>query len=81
MVIYAKHDDKYYRLTVSVEWAEKNDNGALISCGLTVGTDIKESQLKNLISRGKAIQVTEDEYNHSGCQSRCVKRGDDICQW
>jgi hypothetical protein len=93
MVIYARHGEKYYRLMVSRQWAVKHDNGALISCGLTVGANssCRESQgmgpylteraLAGLIRQGKAEEVTQEKYNHSGCHSGCILRGDAACRW
>ncbi len=81
ITIYAHYGEKYYRLTVSRSWAEKNDNGALISCGLTVPGDIRETQLQALIRQGKAIEVSQEAWNHSGCQSECILRGNATCRW
>lgn len=80
MKVYAKHGNKYYCLTVSLKWCKANDNGALVSCGLIVGTDLKETQLKYLINRGQAVEVGEEEYEHSACRSSCVKRGGSSCR-
>jgi len=57
------------------------DNGRLISCGLTLGEDLKESTLKTWIRKGIASPVDPEKANHSGCQSRCILRGDSLCQW
>lgn len=81
MKIYAKHGSKAYLLTVSQDWARKNDNGALASCGLTVPDDISLGQLNRLISLGKAQEVSVERFNHAGCLSSCQLRGDSICRW
>ena len=58
------------------------DNGALISCGLTVGRDgFTRRMMDELIRLGVAQPISKEAYNHSGCQSRCTLRGDDKCQW
>lgn len=81
MRVYCRHGEKFYRLTVSQRWAEQHDNGALVSCGLEVGKDLTERSLKALVQRGQAVEVTKDEWNHSGCQSSCVLRGAQKCSW
>lgn len=81
MRVYATDGEKFYRLDVSVAWADKHDNGAIISCGLRVGEDFSVSQLHSLMTHGKAREVSESEYDHSGCQSSCVMRGDKKCRW
>ncbi len=81
VTIYARRDNQYYRLTVSRRWAEANDNGALISCGLTVCRDITEGQLRALIRRKQAVEVSEAQWRHGGCQSQCILRGDATCRW
>jgi hypothetical protein len=79
--IYAKAGNKRYKLTVSSQWAIKNDNGCLVSIGLEVGKDLKQTQLDALIRQGKAKEVTEQDFNHSGCQSSCILRGHAKCGW
>lgn len=87
MQIYIRHrvDDKdvfYYRAEVSQRWAVEHDNGAIFSCGLTVGEDgLELSSLQALIRQGKAVEVSYDEWNHSGCQSSCIRRGAKECRW
>jgi hypothetical protein len=79
--IYVRHGPKHYRLSVSQQWCKQYDNGALRSCGLSVPEDLKESQLKALLRSGKAVEVSQEQWQHSSCQSRCILRGDAICQW
>ena len=77
--VYA-HDtehDKYYKLLVSWQWMRRNDNGALISCGLDIPRDISRRQLAAV----QHVEVSRDEWNHSGCLSRCILRGDSDCKW
>ena len=73
---------KFYKMAVTPRWAEGHDNGALISCGLTIGRDGFTRRMFELAQyRFSHLEVTQDEYNHSGCQSSCVRRGDAICRW
>lgn len=82
MRIYIKDGNKYYRANVSPGWAQTHDNGALVSCGLTVGRDgFTARMLAGLIRRRRAIEVTESEWQHSGCQSSCILRGAERCTW
>ena len=83
MTIYARDNDSqlHYKLTVTPEWARKHDNGALVSCGLTIPDDLSVRSLAVLMRMGKAVIVPKAEWDHSGCQSRCIQRGDDKCQW
>ena len=82
MRIYIKNGAKYYRAEVTPAWARKHDNGALISCGLTVGENgITARMVDRMVTRGDAREVTHDEWNHSGCQSSCVQRGAASCRW
>ena len=80
MRVYAKSGDKYYKLTVSHSWCAKNNNYAMVSCGLEVGVDLKQSQLGALLRQGKAVEVSKDEWLHSGCLSSCIRRGDKECR-
>lgn len=79
MIVYAFNDmDRTaYRCNLSLAQARKYDNGHLISIGLEIGKDITPKQLQ----RFHRVEVSWDDWKHSGCQSRCVRRGDDICQW
>lgn len=72
---------KYYRATVSLTFARRHDNGALISCGLTVPDDLSKRSLQALIARKQATEITYEQWNHSGCQSSCVLRGAKECRW
>ena len=83
--VYAEHahknERKFYRLTVTPEWCARHDNGALISCGLTIPDDMSVRSLQALIRRGRAVQVTQTEWKHSSCLSSCTERGDSSCRW
>lgn len=70
-----------WKLNVSPEWAQRHDNGRLISCGLEVPADLSERSLASLARRGRATEITADEANHGGCQSSCIRRGSDRCSW
>jgi hypothetical protein len=81
MRITIRDGEKFYRAIVSPQWAARNDNGALVSCGLSVPESLRPAQLRALIARKQAQEITREDWNHSGCQSRCVRRGDPTCQW
>lgn len=79
---------KFYRATVTPTWANRHDNGALISCGLTIdeasysGTVwLTRRAFARLQARGAVTEVTQDQWNHSGCQSSCIRRGAAECRW
>jgi hypothetical protein len=56
-------------------------NGSLFSSWLTVGRDgFTRGMMDSLLRLGKAIPVSEAEWQHSGCQSACIRRGDPICR-
>lgn len=80
MNITIRHGDTYYRASVSLAWARRHDNGALVSCGLTVGENLSLQAFRRLRPAQLTV-ITKEQYNHSGCQSRCKLRGDTICQW
>lgn len=81
VTVYVKHPSagKYYRATIPVSVARRVDNGVMVSCGLTVGVD--KVPLDDWIWKGWAVEVSKDEWNHSGCQSECVLRGGKSCRW
>lgn len=80
--IYVRDQQKYYRLVVTPQWAGRHDNGALISCGLTVGQDgFTRRMLDSAKRRFSWTEVTHEQWNHSGCQSSCILRGDTTCRW
>lgn len=83
MIIWCRNKEKnlFWKLHVMSRWAARHDNGALVSCGLTVGQDVSQRSIDTLVKQGRATPVTEEQWKHSGCQSRCVLRGDDKCQW
>lgn len=70
----------HYRYDASVRWAHEHDNGALISCGLVVGERLNGRVVLSAVPRG-AVEVSHDEWNHSGCRSGCVLRGARECRW
>jgi len=80
---------KFYIASVTPQWARRHDNGALVSCGLTVGEKssstgksyLSESDLEHLQEEGRLKEIDHDEWNHSGCQSGCTRRGDRECRW
>lgn len=81
MMITIRDGETFYKASVTAQWANKHDNGALISCGLAVGENLTRTSLNILIRQKRAYLISKEDYNHSGCQSRCIRRGDSICQW
>lgn len=78
----AEGGTRYYRATVNQSWAVKHDNGAIFSCGLTVGEDgLTRRAWQAQVRRGGVEEVTHQTWNHSGCQSGCVLRGAKECRW
>ena len=69
---------RYYRIRVSQQWAVRHDNYALVSIGLTVGHDLSKRAFDRVADK---VEVSRDEWNHSGCQSACVMRGAKECRW
>lgn len=73
---------RFFEVYVTSQWAARHDNGALISCGLTVGQD---GFTAAAWERAKAVflsrEMSEQQYRHSGCQSGCVLRGNAKCRW
>jgi hypothetical protein len=83
-------DDSHWEYSATQTWARRHDNGALVSCGLTVGEGPRSGGRAYLSARTfdamkKARtglrQTSRDEWNHSGCQSSCVLRGAATCRW
>ena len=73
---------KYYKMAVSSAWADRHDNGCLISCGLTIGQHGFTRRMFQLaLYRFSYVELTELEYQHSGCQSACILRGAATCRW
>lgn len=76
--ICIRDGDTYYRARVSLNWAKRHDNGAMVSIGLTVGVDLSRAAFERL---GSLKPLTKKQYEHSGCQSSCTLRGDAKCSW
>lgn len=73
---------RYWVANVPPEWVKRHDNGAMISCGLTVGSGgLTKRQFNVMKGKYPCKEVTQDEWNHSGCQSSCKRRGDKECRW
>lgn len=71
--------DRYYRAYVSRAFAVRHDNFALVSIGWTVNDDLPR-RAWNAVKRD-AVEISREEWNHSGCQSSCVRRGGSECRW
>lgn len=80
--ITVKDGDQYYKVVVTKHWFDRHDNGAMLSCGLTVG---KDNFTAKDWARAKATfihtELTQEQWNHSSCQSSCVLRGGSTCRW
>lgn len=81
MRVYITSCDQYYRADLTPRQAEKHNNFAMVSCGLTVPDDLRASTLRRWINNGTAVQVAKLEWQHSGCQSYCKLRGNSTCSW
>jgi len=79
--VTARCGNAHYRLDLSPAQVRKYDNGALISCGLTIPDDMPIRALNWLVRHKRAHVISAETANHSGCQSYCILRGDDHCQW
>lgn len=85
LTVTVRHNEKFYYVDLTLGQARRHDNGALISCGLTVVPDWENgfhaSTLRRWIKQGIAREINRDEWSHSGCQSSCVRRGATVCRW
>jgi len=72
---------EYYYLELSEGQVKKYDNFALVSCGLSIPSEISQLAVDRMIAKGRATKINHDTWNHSGCLSRCVNQGGDKCQW
>ncbi len=85
MIVYAKHVQPdsiaFYRCRVTPAFAERHNNYCLVSIGWNIGVDLPIKSFEYLKRTGRAVQVTADEWNHSGCQSACKLRGAYECRW
>jgi hypothetical protein len=83
LTISVRDGDRYYRATVTPEWAERHDNFTLVSIGLTVGEDLTARAWADLRRRypARVTEVSRDAWNHSACQSSCTRRGAAVCRW
>lgn len=81
LTISVRDGEKFYKVTVTPQWAERHNNFALVSLGLTVGHDLTPRAWESAKRRFRVIEVTKGEYQHSGCQSQCTQRGNSECRW
>jgi len=77
VTIADKQNSKYYCADLSNRQVRKFDNGALVSCGLTVGESITASDLATL----NLEEISYETWKHSSCQSACTARGNFECRW
>jgi GH24 family phage-related lysozyme (muramidase) len=82
MKIAVKDKGVYYLADLTRRQVARYDNGALISCGLTTGRDrITSATVARMVKAGDAKAISFEEWNHSGCQSSCIRRGQSTCSW
>jgi hypothetical protein len=83
LTISVRDGESFYVVKVTPKWADKYDNGAVISCGLTVPVDISRQAFERYRKRypDRVVNVSRDEYQHSGCQSSCIRQGARECRW
>lgn len=73
---------RYYKINT-----DKLSDGLLQRLGvhtdlMSIGLDVKRDSLaQDILDTGRAVEVLHQEWNHSGCQSSCVLRGNPICRW
>lgn len=77
ITVYDHEHAKYYRVEMSRAKAAYYDNGALVSLGLIVPDELP----RRAFARLPKVEIDVDTWKHSGCESRCVRRGHDTCQW
>lgn len=77
MMFYAKATNgKCFKVNVSPSFADRYSRGASVSIGITgVSEEFLRQHAKQM------TEITYDEWNHSGCQSSCVRRGGKECRW
>ena len=81
LTISIRDGEKYYAARVTPQWAERHNNYAMISLGLTVDKDLSRRAFNALMKTGRVKDVSAEEYQHSGCQSSCIRRGAAQCRW
>ena len=82
-IIYAYDEerDEYWRVNLTRRQYRRVDNGAMISCGLTIPHDTKGKMSRATFDRLPKQAVTREQWQHAGCQSSCVLRGGQTCRW
>ena len=72
-----KERNTYYVIHVTPEWFKKHNNGHMFSLGLSIPEDISRTTAVRL----PHTLISYENWKHSGCLSRCVKRGDSLCRY
>ena len=70
--------NKFYLVRLTERQVKRLNNGALVSLGLTVGAN---GFTRKEFDRLPKTEISYDEWNHSGCQSSCIRRGHSTCRW
>ena len=94
VTIHDPRTNSYWKYRCGQGWYNKHDNGAMVSCGLTVGGKSGYSgkeylsaatfdRMKKMYKNAPSAlwRVDPEVGQHSGCQSSCVLRGDKQCRW
>jgi len=82
LTVTIRDGETYYKARLTRRQVSLWDNGAMVSCGLTVGEGrFKAASLRTLQAQGRVQPIDRETYLHSGCQSSCVRRGGSICRW
>lgn len=76
-----KSAGRYFRARLTRRQYLRLDNGCMVSIGLIVGKGLTRETVARWVRRGRAVEVSHDEWNHSSCQSACVKSGASACRW
>lgn len=77
ITIYGRDKDSTVYFRVAMEPTSLRNEYAPVSCGIVRST----TWIKRMVTQRKATIVTKDEWNHSGCQSSCIRRGGQSCRW
>lgn len=79
--VSVRDGEAFYRACVTLRFAKRYNNYAMVSCGWTVDDDLPRAAFKRLQREGRLTPVSRETWAHSGCQSACVLRGAKECRW
>lgn len=75
--VYGRDKDSTVFFRVTLQPVSLRNEYAPVSCGLVRSI----TWIKRMVKMRKAVIVTKDEWNHSGCLSSCIRRGGQSCRW